>query len=96
VTALTVADREARDVAAVGVIADTIRSARALALQPRLLALSVLADLRAHGLFDHDCDDLCGPTPGDHHVCGEDGRDCDDECVCHGYSNDDEDERVTA
>lgn len=89
-SALTDADRQARDTAAVDVIAATLDGAPG-GLPSSLLALLVVDDLRHHGLFDHACDDLCG-TDDDHHVCGEDGRECDDACVCHGYSNDADDE----
>jgi hypothetical protein len=86
--------RRARDALATVVITDTIRTSEP-GMTPEFVARLVLADLRAYGLFDHECDDLCGAELGDHHVCGEDGLECGDECVCHGYSNDedtDEDE----
>jgi hypothetical protein len=86
-TTLTESQRQARHALLVEVITSAIETAPP-GLSARFVAALVRTDLRAYGLFDHACDDLCGTEPDDHHVCGEDGFECDDECVCHGYSND--------
>jgi methionine aminopeptidase len=89
-TDLTPTVRQARYELVRQVIADAVTTAPP-GLTPKMLGALIRTELRAYGLLDHTCDDLCGEDD-DHHTCGEDGHECDDECVCHGIPDDEDDE----
>ncbi|HET8661124.1 MAG TPA: hypothetical protein VFM55_19270 [Micromonosporaceae bacterium] len=88
---LTSPQRVHREIIARRIITDAIRERRGFT--PGQRATLAIHELRAHGLFDHTCDDLCGTEDDDHHTCHEAGYDCSAggcECMCHGYTNDEE------